>query len=47
MNFIVTNFWFVAPLDGRHGRMGSAGSLRGANLVFFSYKRDNLPALID
>ena len=33
--FLKFDFWFVAPLSGRHGRMGSAGSPRGANLDFF------------
>ena len=27
-------FWFVAPLDGQHGRMGSDSSLGVAYLVF-------------
>ena len=26
---------FEAPLSGQHGRIGSAGSPRGANLEFF------------
>ena len=31
-----SNFWIVAPLKGRHGRIGSVIGSRGANLEFFN-----------